>query len=63
MIEIGDCFEPLNKINTYKVVKFLENSRVCCNVYVDGRFVGITSEHINTLSQMRKLTPVEKELM
>jgi len=62
-MEIGDWFEGSNKVNTYKVVKFLDNDKVSCNVYVDGRFVGITSEKINTLLAMRKLTPVEKELM
>ena len=62
-MEIGDWFEGLNEVNTYKVVKFLDDTRVSCNVYVYGRFVGITSEYVNTLLQMRKLTPLEKELM
>jgi hypothetical protein len=61
MMEIGDCFE--NIIYIYKVVKFLDNDRVCCNVYLEGRFVGITSEHPNTLFNMKKLSSLEKELM
>jgi hypothetical protein len=60
-IEIGDVFE--STIYYFKVVGLLSSNLVECEVYIDNRRVVITIEHPNTLFNMKKLTPLEKELM
>jgi hypothetical protein len=60
-IEIGNVFE--STIYTFKVVDLLSSNLVKCEVYTYNRKLAITFEHPNTLFNMKKLTPLEKELM
>jgi hypothetical protein len=62
-IEVGDVFKAHFIFwKLYKVVK-LENYAAHCRVYFEGRFLGVTLEHKNTLLNMQRLSKLEKELM
>jgi hypothetical protein len=62
-MEIGDCF--FDGKDFIFVIKEGHYRLKECEVYEfeTGRYIGYTSERVGTILNMRKLTPLEKELM
>ena len=60
-IEIGDIFKSY--LLLFEVIEKIDFFHIRCNIFYDKRVVAISNEHPNTLLNMKKLTPLEKELM